>query len=89
MDTYWGLIVPTLANAQAVFLMRQFIQGLPDELFEAARIDGASEWRIFLTIVLPLCKPVLATLGDLRLPLALERLPLAADRRPRATTCRR
>jgi len=63
VDEYWGLIVPTLANAQAVFLMRQFIQGLPDELFEAARIDGASEMRIFLRIVLPLCKPVLATLG--------------------------
>lgn len=63
VDEYWGLILPTLANAQAVFLMRQFIQGLPDELFEAARIDGASEMRIFLRIVLPLCKPVLATLG--------------------------
>ena len=43
---YWGLIVPTLANSQAVFLMRQFISQLPDELFEAAKIDGASEWRI-------------------------------------------
>jgi multiple sugar transport system permease protein len=63
VDTYWGLILPSLANAQAVFLMRQFIKGLPDELFEAARIDGAGEWRTFVTIVLPLCKPVLATLG--------------------------
>lgn len=63
VDTYWGLIVPTLANAQAVFLMRQFIGTLPDELFEAAKLDGASEWRIFTTIVLPLCKPILATLG--------------------------
>ncbi len=63
VDTYWGLILPSLANAQAVFLMRQFIQGLPDDLFEAARIDGAGEFRIFLRIVLPLCKPVLATLG--------------------------
>lgn len=63
VDEYWGLILPTLANAQAVFLMRQFIEGLPDELFEAARIDGAGEFRIFLRIVLPLCKPVLATLG--------------------------
>ncbi|MFD4959105.1 carbohydrate ABC transporter permease [Microbacterium sp. NPDC058389] len=63
VDTYWGLILPTLANAQAVFLMRQFIQGLPDDLFEAARIDGAGEFRIFLRIVLPLCKPILATLG--------------------------
>ncbi|WP_166354592.1 carbohydrate ABC transporter permease [Phytoactinopolyspora limicola] len=63
VDTYWGLILPTLANAQAVFLMRQFIGGLPDELFEAAKIDGASEWRMFTTMVLPLCKPILATLG--------------------------
>ncbi|MBB2914507.1 multiple sugar transport system permease protein [Streptosporangium becharense] len=63
VDTYWGLILPTLANAQAVFLMRQFIMGLPDELFEAARLDGCSEWRVFTRIVLPLCKPILATLG--------------------------
>ena len=63
VDSYWGLIVPTLANSQAVFLMRQFISQLPDELFEAAEIDGASEWRIFTMIVLPLIRPVLATLG--------------------------
>lgn len=63
VDSYWGLIVPTLANSQAVFLMRQFISQLPDELFEAAEIDGAAEWRIFTMIVLPLIRPVLATLG--------------------------
>lgn len=63
VNQYWGLIVPTLANAQAIFLMRQFIAGLPDELFEAARIDGAGEWRVFTTLVLPLCRPILATLG--------------------------
>ncbi|MEU6485908.1 carbohydrate ABC transporter permease [Streptomyces sp. NPDC046887] len=63
VDTYWGLIVPTLANSQAVFLMRQFIVQLPDELFEAARMDGASEWRVYTTVVLPLIRPVLATLG--------------------------
>ena len=63
INTYWGMIVPTLANAQAVFLMRQFIRGLPDELFEAARVDGASEFMVFWRIVLPLCRPVLATLG--------------------------
>jgi len=63
VNSYWGLILPTLANAQAVFLMRQFISGLPDELFEAARVDGAGEFRIFLRLVLPLCKPILATLG--------------------------
>ncbi|UFU07595.1 carbohydrate ABC transporter permease [Ruania halotolerans] len=63
IDTFWGLIVPTLANSQAVFLMRQFIMGLPDELFEAAKIDGAREWTIFWRIVLPLTTPILATLG--------------------------
>jgi len=63
VDTYWGMIVPTLANAQAVFLMRQFIAGMPDELFEAARLDGCSEWRVYRSIVLPLIKPILATLG--------------------------
>lgn len=63
VDTFWGLIVPTLANSQAVFLMRQFIAGLPDELFDAAKVDGASEWRVYWTIVLPLTKPILATLG--------------------------
>ncbi|MEU6998676.1 carbohydrate ABC transporter permease [Nonomuraea sp. NPDC046570] len=63
LDTFWGMIVPTLANSQAVFLMRQFIKDLPDELFEAAKVDGASEWRIYLQIVVPLTKPILATLG--------------------------
>jgi multiple sugar transport system permease protein len=63
VDTYWGLIVPTLANSQAVFLMRQFIRDLPDELFDAARIDGAGEWTVFTRIVLPLVRPVLATTG--------------------------
>lgn len=63
VNTFWGLIVPSLANAQAVFLLRQFIRELPDELFEAATIDGASEWRIYAQLVLPLSKPILATLG--------------------------
>ncbi|MDT7782537.1 MAG: multiple sugar transport system permease protein [Pseudonocardiales bacterium] len=62
-DTYWGLVIPTLANAQAVLLLRQFIRALPDEVFDAARIDGAGDWRIYRSIVLPLCRPVLATLA--------------------------
>lgn len=62
-DTYWGLIIPTLANAQAVLLLRQFIRALPDEVFDAARIDGAGDWRTYRHIVLPLCRPVLATLA--------------------------
>lgn len=63
VNTYWGLIVPTLANSQAVFLMRQFIRDLPDELFDAARVDGASEWRVYWQVVVPLTQPILATLG--------------------------
>jgi len=63
VNTYWGLIVPTLANAQATFLMRQFIAAIPDSLIDAARVDGASDLRIFVQLILPLCKPILATLG--------------------------
>ena len=62
-NTYWGLIVPTLANAQGVFLLRQFIMGIPDDLIEAAKLDGASELRVFWQIILPLTTPVMATLG--------------------------
>jgi multiple sugar transport system permease protein len=62
-DTYWGLIIPTLANAQAVLLLRQFIRALPDEVFDAARIDGAGDGRVYWSVVLPLCRPVLATLA--------------------------
>jgi multiple sugar transport system permease protein len=63
LNTLPGLIVPTLANAQALFLMRQFIRAIPDELIEAARIDGAGELRVLMRIVLPQCKPIIATLG--------------------------
>ena len=65
VNTYWGLIIPGALTGFSVFMMRQFIQALPDELFDAARIDGAREFRIFLTIVLPLVRPALATLGIL------------------------
>lgn len=65
VSTYAALILPFLAGPLGVFLMRQFIQEIPDALIEAARIDGASEVRIFLRIVLPLCGPALATLAIL------------------------
>jgi multiple sugar transport system permease protein len=65
VNTYPGLILPFLVTPLGVFLMRQFIAGLPDELIEAARIDGAGEWRIFTRVILPLCGPPLATLGIL------------------------
>ena len=63
VNSYQGLIVPTLASAQSVFLMRQYIMGIPDDLIEAATLDGASEWRIFREVILPLTIPVQATLG--------------------------
>ncbi|KRE74583.1 sugar ABC transporter permease [Arthrobacter sp. Soil762] len=65
VSTYPALILPFLAAPMGVFLMRQFIAGIPDSLIEAARIDGAGELRTFLRIVMPLCGPPLATLGIL------------------------
>ncbi len=62
VNTYPGLILPFLITPLGVFLMRQFMLGLPDELIEAARIDGAGEWRIFLRVIMPLCGPAIATL---------------------------
>lgn len=65
VNTYPGLILPFLVGPFGVFLTRQFMYGIPDELLEAARIDGANEWRIFWQIVIPITVPVLATLGIL------------------------
>jgi len=64
-NTLPGMFLPFLAGPFGVFLMRQFISGLPDELIQAARVDGAGELRIFFSIILPLCGPALATLGIL------------------------
>ena len=63
LNAYSGLILPASASVFAIFLIKQFMETLPDELLEAARIDGCSEWAIFWRIVLPLSKPVLATVG--------------------------
>ena len=65
VNTYPALFLPFLTTPLGVFLMRQFMQGIPDSLIEAARIDGAGEVRTFTRIVLPLCGPPLATLGIL------------------------
>ena len=65
VNTYPGLIIPFVAGPLGVFLTRQFFQGIPDELVEAARIDGASEARIFWQVAMPLATPILATLGIL------------------------
>ncbi|MBL8130960.1 MAG: carbohydrate ABC transporter permease [Anaerolineae bacterium] len=58
-----GVIIPTLASPTAVFLLRQYMLTLPDELVDAARVDGASEWYIYWRIILPLSMPALATLA--------------------------
>jgi multiple sugar transport system permease protein len=63
VNTWAGVIVPGMAGVFGIFLVRQYARGLPDELLEAARIDGAGEWRIFFTIVLPLLRPIVVTLA--------------------------
>ncbi len=63
LNTYQGVMAPGLAGVFGVFFMRQFFQGIPKELEEAARIDGAGTWTTFLRVVLPLAKGALATLG--------------------------
>jgi multiple sugar transport system permease protein len=63
LNSYQGLIIPTMAGAFGIFLMRQFIKDIPDDLLDSARIDGCGEWYIYWRIVLPLCKPALATLA--------------------------
>ena len=63
VNTYWGLIAPGLSSAYGIFLLRQAFLTLPEELSDAARIDGASEFGIYWRIFLPLNGPALATLG--------------------------
>ncbi|MGH8586251.1 MAG: carbohydrate ABC transporter permease [Gammaproteobacteria bacterium] len=63
INSYWGVIVPGMASVFGIFLFRQYALSIPDSLLDAARIDGAGEWRIYRSIVLPLCKPILLTLA--------------------------
>lgn len=63
MNTLWGVILPTVATPTGVFLLRQYMLTIPDELLEAARMDHASEWQIYWRIVLPLTAPALAVLA--------------------------
>jgi multiple sugar transport system permease protein len=63
INSYAGAVVPMMASVFGIFLVRQFARGIPDDLLEAARIDGASEFRIFWSIVIPVLTPVLATLA--------------------------
>ncbi len=65
INTYAGVVLPGIASPLGVFFMRQFMLSIDSDLLDAGRIDGASEWRIFWKIVLPLTKPALSTLGVL------------------------
>lgn len=62
VNTYAGLVIPGIASAFPIFLMNQFAAGLPEDYFDAGRMDGAREFTLYYKIFLPLCKPVLATL---------------------------
>lgn len=63
INTYWGVIVPGLASIFGIFLIRQYTLSVPDELLDAARVDGAGELRIYWSVVLPVIVPILATLA--------------------------
>lgn len=63
INTYWALIVPWLVSPFGIFLVRQYVMGLPRDVEDAARIDGAGEWYILFRIVMPLCKPILTVLA--------------------------
>jgi ABC-type glycerol-3-phosphate transport system permease component len=65
LDTYQIQIVPFLASVFGVFMVRQYLLSVPDELIEAARVDGAGEWRIFYRIIVPISRPILAALAVL------------------------
>jgi len=62
-NSIWVYILPSLANAFHIIIFRTFFAGLPFSLIESAKLDGASEWKIFLKIILPLSKPAIATIG--------------------------
>jgi ABC-type glycerol-3-phosphate transport system permease component len=61
VDTFWAVIVPAFGMPMGLFLSKQYMEGIPDTLLEAARIDGSSEWRIFWQIVMPMSKPAWVT----------------------------
>jgi ABC-type glycerol-3-phosphate transport system permease component len=63
MNTFYALVLPGLASGYSIFLLKGFFDSLPPELYEAAMLDGATELRMFWTITLPLCKPILAVIA--------------------------
>ncbi len=62
-DSLWGLIIPTVATPTGIFLLRQYMLSIPDDLLEAARIDGANEWQVFRHVIVPLARPAMAALA--------------------------
>ncbi|MDD5370289.1 MAG: carbohydrate ABC transporter permease [Anaerolineaceae bacterium] len=84
INSYWALILPPLANPIGIFLMRSFIESLPNDLENAARLDGTSEFNIYWTIVMPLVKPALVVLGVLTFNLQYTSFlwPLVANTSP-------
>jgi alpha-1,4-digalacturonate transport system permease protein len=62
-NNIWGLIIPSAATPTGLFILRQYLLSVPDELLEAARIDGCSEWRLFLSIIIPIAKPAMSVLA--------------------------
>jgi multiple sugar transport system permease protein len=63
INTYWAVIIPSMATIYGIFMVRQYALSIPDSLLDAARMDGAGEWRLFFSIVLPVIRPALATLA--------------------------
>jgi multiple sugar transport system permease protein len=63
LDSYWAVIMPNLVSAFGIFLLRQFMKSIPDELLDAARLDGAGHFRIYWKVILPLSRPALAALA--------------------------
>jgi len=63
VDTYSGIVLPGMIQVFGIFLMRQFLTSIPDEILESARVDGASEFRILRSVIFPIAKPGMATLA--------------------------
>jgi multiple sugar transport system permease protein len=63
INSYWGVVIPGMASVFGIFLVRQYALSIPDSLLDAARIDGAGEWRIYRSLVLYVCAPILVTLA--------------------------
>lgn len=66
VNTYWGIIIPGIVSPSGVFLMRQYMLGIPDEMLDSARVDGSSEFSLYWRIAFPLSMPVIATVAALK-----------------------